>query len=272
MSDSKYADEKKEDGSRPVAYISSTGGCILECSEEFAALIGQPAQRLVGSDLPSLCKFENTEFLLEAAYQLDYLKDVWKAAIRTNDEPNEYEVVVRKSTKKIRGDSALEATIVPYNAHRRDSLRRSLNAADQKAILEEFKDADVKGNQEPCRVLVVDDSPTALKMMAHIVTRLGHQVTTATNGEDALEHLTNETYDIVIMDINMPRMNGLEASHKFREIERKKRGQHQKIIALSGDISTTLFTEVSNAGFDAFIPKPLTEERFLDVLRMPCKK
>lgn len=127
------------------------------------------------------------------------------------------------------------------------------------------------------KVLIVEDSPTSLKLMSRMISRLGHHVSTATNGKDALELLKQESYDIVLMDINMPLMNGLQASHEFRKLEQQNRASgkpYQKIIAMSGDISNTLFTEVTNAGFDAFIPKPLTEERFHEVLHMPsngCK-
>lgn len=262
----------------PLAYISSSGGRILECNSEFARMVGSSLRAVTGSDLASYCKFADAEQLLEAAYQLDNISDTWKAMVKAVDDGNEYEVIVRKCSHRIRSQPVLEATISIYHPHRRDSIRRSVNLSEHKEDSKEAKDCGEgkDSKEEQCdrgskKVLVVDDSPTALKIMAHIVTRTGHQVTTAANGVDALAHLREEDYDIVLMDINMPMMNGLQASHELRKMERVG-GKHQKIIAMSGDISSTLFTEVSNAGFDAFIPKPLTEESFLEVLNMRCRK
>jgi CheY-like chemotaxis protein len=85
------------------------------------------------------------------------------------------------------------------------------------------------------------------------------------------------------MDINMPKMNGLEASNEFRKIESSNRkaafsrGDYTinpplKLFAISGDISSTILCEVMNAGFDGFVPKPLREESFLELLRTVEKK
>lgn len=254
----------------PTAYVASTGGKILECNEEFCRLVGLPEKSVLGSELPSLCKIDDYEQLMEATYKLDHIASgTWKAPIKTIDEDNDYEVVVSQCPKKIKGHSVLQACITVFHPHRRDSMRKSVNLSEHKDYKEE---KDYKDGLRVHKVLVVDDSPTALKLMAHLITRMGHQVETAMNGVDALEHIAKEPFDIVLMDINMPMMNGLQASHELRKMEQRHRGEHQKIIAMSGDISTTLFTEVSNAGFDAFIPKPLTEESFLEVLNMKVNR
>lgn len=232
---------------------------------------------MIGTDLTSLCNFSDPQALLEAAYNLDQLGspksgiEEWKGSLKSSFIEEEYWMIVRRSGHKVKGRPTLEAvaSVDPFLplSKRRESRRRSSELLEHK--LEDF--AHTAGAQ---RVLVVEDSPTALKLMDRMITRLGHTVSTATNGVDALEMLKKDTFDIVLMDINMPLMNGLEASHEFRKIERQNRASgkpYQKIIAMSGDISNTLFHEVTNAGFDAFIPKPLTEERFYEVLRMPSQ-
>lgn len=263
--------------SQPVAYVS-LGGQIVECNAEFATLFGYSPSEMRGIDLTSLARFDSPAAVLEAAYKLDQLGssndgENWQAPLKSTHVEDSYLLVARKYRKKLNGRDVLEvkASIVEENAasNRRESIRRSTEA---KRELEEAASTRSLGVQ---RVLVVEDSPTSLKLMARMISRLGHEVMTATNGIDALNLLRVESFDIVLMDINMPLMNGLEASHEFRQLERKHREQsgkkYQKIIAMSGDISNTLFHEVTNAGFDAFIPKPLTEERFHEVLRMPTE-
>ncbi len=103
------------------------------------------------------------------------------------------------------------------------------------------------------------------------------------DGAEALALLKRNSFDMVLMDINMPTMNGLEASHEFRKIEKLTRNAafakgdvnfkpHLKLIAISGEISPTIFYEVMNAGFDGFIPKPLTEESFIELLQVNSPK
>jgi len=270
------AEGKDDFGDGPLAYVSLSGQ-IVECNREFANLFGVQSNELRGVDLTSLAKFDNPALVLEAAYKLDQLgsdvdeADRWRAVLKSSHVDDEYWLIAKRSNQRINGRSMLEVTASinvssPSGKQKRESIRRSTMITEAK--LEEITSTSF-GVQ---RVLVVEDSPTALKLMARMVTRLGHEVMTAINGVDALELLRKETFDIVLMDINMPMMNGLEASHEFRKLERQNRASgkpYQKIIAMSGDISNTLFHEVTNAGFDAFIPKPLTEERFYEVLRMP---
>jgi CheY-like chemotaxis protein len=269
--------EKTSEITEPVAFVSLSGQ-IIECSETFASLFGQTPPAMKGVELTSLAEFSSPADMLEAAYKLDHLDNsensLWREKLKSSATPDSYYVEARKSTRKINGKYILEARAVavlsPETSFcRRESLRQSARIVESK--IEEIS-SNHYGVQ---RVLVVEDSPTALKLMSRMITRLGHEVMTATNGVDALQLLQTDHFDIVLMDINMPQMNGLEASHAFRQIEQRNRASgrpYQKIIAMSGDISNTLFHEVTNAGFDAFIPKPLTEERFYEVLRIPIDK
>jgi CheY-like chemotaxis protein len=241
-------------------------------------LFGKAPQELRSVELTSLARFDNPSAILEAAFELDQLAasvngEAWRAPLKSSHVDEEYVLIARKYRKKLNGSDVIEVKASPVvdaavTMQRRESMRKSREAKRER---EELPASSSVGIQ---RVLLVEDSPTSLKLMARMIQRLGHEVMTATNGVDALGLLQNESFDIVLMDINMPLMNGLEASHEFRKLEKKNRASgrpYQKIIAMSGDISSTLFTEVTNAGFDAFIPKPLTEERFYEVLRLPCE-
>lgn len=265
------------DSSSPAAYVSLRGQ-ILECNAEFSSLFAKAPHELRGVELTSLARFDNPSAMLEAAYELDQLAsnnngETWRAPVKSDHLDEEYVLIARKYRRKLNGADVIEVKASPrvdaaVTMQRRESMRKSTEAKRER---EELPVSSAVGVQ---RVLVVEDSPTSLKLMSRMIQRLGHEVMTATNGIDALDLLQNENFDIVLMDINMPLMNGLEASHEFRKLEKKNRASgrpYQKIIAMSGDISNTLFTEVTNAGFDAFIPKPLTEERFYEVLRLPCE-
>ncbi len=105
-------------------------------------------------------------------------------------------------------------------------------------------------------VLLVDDDYYCLRINAALLEKLGHRVITATNGKEALEEWQRQPFDLIMMDIQMPAMDGLEALRRIREIE-KEQGGHIPVIvqtayAMPGDRPSLL-----RQGFDGYISKPL---------------
>jgi len=84
----------------------------------------------------------------------------------------------------------------------------------------------------------------------------GYRITTVSNGEEAIQALESSTFDLILMDINMPGMSGFEAAKIIRKMESMK-GQHTPIIALSGMVMSNSYEKFSDSGMDTFIPKPL---------------
>ena len=259
----------------PKAFASVQGN-IIGYNEPFSRMCGNRNLEASGVSLTTLAKFNTTTGMLESAYNLDQLnsdgKGVWRAALDSKMS-DDYEIVATTTTMKINGKPCLEVTIQevpPTRSPRPISVRRT--AAEEKTADNNMHEAFREAAFATHRVLIVDDSSASLKLMERLVSSLGHEVRTAVNGLDALEKLRNHTFDVVLMDINMPLMNGLEASYEFRRIEKEQNSHdggrpHQKIVAMSSDIGVSLFYECTNAGFDAFVPKPLTKERFHEVLR-----
>ena len=102
-------------------------------------------------------------------------------------------------------------------------------------------------------ILLVDDNKSGLGARKAILEELGHRVTTATGGEDALEHFSKAKFDLVVTDHRMARMNGVE-------LIRRIRATHPDIpvIMLSGYVEALGLTE-SNTGADMVLPKNSTE-------------
>ena len=108
------------------------------------------------------------------------------------------------------------------------------------------------------RVLLADDSLTQQKLTSKLLTRQGHAVTIASNGEEAVQALEAEDFDLVLMDVEMPVMDGLAATSAIRQRE-SKHGGHTAIVAVT---SSSDPEECLAAGMDAYIAKPLRTDAF----------
>ena len=72
-----------------------------------------------------------------------------------------------------------------------------------------------------CKILVVDDEPEFCRLLASVLTEMGHEVSTASGGRQGLAKIRKNPPDILFLDIKMPRMNGLECLRRLRKSKRK---------------------------------------------------
>jgi CheY-like chemotaxis protein len=84
----------------------------------------------------------------------------------------------------------------------------------------------------PLSVLIAEDTPANQKVVTTVLKKRGHSVTVADNGREAVEHFKKEPFDVVLMDVQMPILNGYQATAAIREFERK-RGTATPIIAMT---------------------------------------
>jgi CheY-like chemotaxis protein len=119
-------------------------------------------------------------------------------------------------------------------------------------------------SDRPQSVLVVDDHPVNLEFAAEALRRLGHMVATAANGEEALRLLQARSFDVALVDVQMPGMDGFEVVTRLRAVER---GRHTRVIALTGYTDAEDRQRCIAAGMDGVVTKPLTQNRLAAVLR-----
>ena len=103
------------------------------------------------------------------------------------------------------------------------------------------------------RILIVDDDPLMVHLLQRTISRLGHQVTAATNGCEALRLMRHDTYRMVVSDWEMPEMDGLELC---REIRRRDIGGYVYFILLTVRSGTKSIVDGLKAGADEFVTKP----------------
>jgi CheY-like chemotaxis protein/HPt (histidine-containing phosphotransfer) domain-containing protein len=109
-------------------------------------------------------------------------------------------------------------------------------------------------SSDQLRVLVVDDDELNQRMMRLILTREGHHVHIACDGIDALQKVRDHEFDIILMDLQMPVMDGVETSRKIREHE--DGGKNAYIVALTASYLPEKGQELFEAGIDNYIAKP----------------
>lgn len=117
------------------------------------------------------------------------------------------------------------------------------------------------------RILAVDDSKTMRDMLNYTLVEGGHDVTLATDGYDALSKLKENSVDIIITDINMPGMNGIELIKKVR-IDPSYRST--PILILTTEAGKDLKQEGRSAGATGWVVKPFAPEKFLKVITKVC--
>ncbi|NJC88436.1 MAG: PAS domain S-box protein [Desulfuromonas sp.] len=118
----------------------------------------------------------------------------------------------------------------------------------------------------PLQVLLVEDHEISQYFFAEVLKRCGHHVELAANGAEALGKLQCRSYDLVLMDVQMPVMDGLEAIGKIREME-KAGGGHLPVIALTAHAMEKDRIEVLGKGFDGYVSKPMKINELLDEVK-----
>lgn len=121
-------------------------------------------------------------------------------------------------------------------------------------------DENVLGRQLPLDVLLVEDNPVNQKVALRFLDRLGYRADAVGNGLEALNTLQSRTYHLILMDLQMPEMDGFEAA---RQIRRRVPAEHQpKIIALTANALHGDREQCLSAGMDDYITKPV---KLLDI-------
>jgi CheY-like chemotaxis protein len=115
------------------------------------------------------------------------------------------------------------------------------------------------------KILIVDDIFTNRLLLEELLKTLGHESAQAENGMEAINLLQADHFDLVLMDIEMPVMNGLETSEYIRNnFPTPKNGI--KIIALTAHNPSLFFSDFSDAGFDAILTKPYSLIKLTDLI------
>ncbi len=121
----------------------------------------------------------------------------------------------------------------------------------------------------PLKILIVEDNPVNLRVVTLLVERLGMRPRGVTGGREALEILSAESFDVILMDMQMPEMDGLEVTRQIRA--RLPRSRVPCIIALTANATVEDRRKCLEAGMDDFLTKPIKSDQLAAALRQAAK-
>jgi len=119
------------------------------------------------------------------------------------------------------------------------------------------------GKRHPLRILLAEDNQVNQKLALRILEQMGYRADIASNGLEAIESVERQTYDVILMDVQMPEMDGLEAT---RQIVAKWPQKHPRIIGLTANALEGDREQCLAAGMDDYISKPIHIEELVDAL------
>jgi len=160
----------------------------------------------------------------------------------------------------------------PHRRHLRESLRGCLctGAVDQTSIRKATLDAAARAPIDQNQLLAdrlclaADDHPINLQLITHLLEDMGAHVLQAEDGEKALQMVKEHQFDMVFLDVHMPRMSGLEAAKNIKALDS---GRSIPIVALTADAAEKNQREIARAGIHRFLIKPVNEEELRSVVR-----
>jgi CheY-like chemotaxis protein len=128
--------------------------------------------------------------------------------------------------------------------------------------MDSIPERDVERSQ-PAQILVVEDNDVAQKVVRHMLTRGGYECVCVSSAPDAIETAKNRQFDLVLMDLQMPGISGIDASDALRELPAYR---NTPIVAFTANSSDEFRSLCAEHGMQGFIAKPVQSHELLSVL------
>jgi signal transduction histidine kinase/ActR/RegA family two-component response regulator len=170
--------------------------------------------------------------------------------------------ISRSLIRMMGGDIAVESAA---GAGSTFSFEIELPTADQPESMQRLP---LAGSSQALRVLMAEDNPINQLVQRRMITQLGHSCRVVNNGAEAIAAAGEDDYDVVVLDLQMPGVGGLEAAHGIRQL------RHQPwLVILTADVTADTRQECERARIDDFLTKPVTLECLSGALaRVPAAR
>ena len=116
------------------------------------------------------------------------------------------------------------------------------------------------------KVLIAEDSSVIQNLTKRILQMQDYQIFSAKNGKQVLKMLETDFFDIILMDINTPQMDGMECAKNIRALTDEKKSKIP-IVAITGNAKNYSMEDFNNAGINEYLQKPLNFDNLVDLVR-----
>lgn len=116
------------------------------------------------------------------------------------------------------------------------------------------------------KVLIAEDSSVIQNLTRKILQFQDFEISSARNGNEVLKALKKEKYDVILMDITMPKMDGMQCTKEIRAMDDAEKAK-TPIIAITGNAPNYSVEDFKNAGIDEVVPKPLDFDKLVSIVR-----
>lgn len=116
------------------------------------------------------------------------------------------------------------------------------------------------------KVLIAEDSSVIQNLTKKILEIQNYSISSAKNGKQALEMVEKEDFDLILMDINMPAMDGIECAKEIRALKDEKKSS-LPIIAITGNARNYTIEDFNKAGINEFVSKPLNFDELVSMVK-----
>ncbi len=211
---------------------------------------------LIDSDMPEADGFSFAEWI-RGQKKLDCKTILMITSLRDRRQMDMQDLNISSSiTKPVRPSDLLDAIIRVVVQHGTSQEKEAL-------ALKSVQDQQM----QPLKILVAEDTPFNQKFITRLLGRWGHTTIIVGDGRKAVAAISEDRYDLILMDVQMPEMDGFEATAIIRELEKQK-GAHTPIIAMTAHAMKGDRERCLEAGMDDYVPKPISSEALLNAIRM----
>lgn len=116
------------------------------------------------------------------------------------------------------------------------------------------------------KILIAEDSSVIQNIAGKVLKFQNYDITSAKNGEQVLKKLDKEMFDVILMDINMPKMDGMECSRRIRALANGEKSEIP-IIAITGNANNYSMEDFKEVGINEYIPKPIDFDKLVQTVR-----
>lgn len=170
----------------------------------------------------------------------------------------------QKLARLLGGDIYIEKTIENqgsvFVAYFKDESSYLLKESESKKKELKPNENHIEAFQQPRKVLVVDDSPDNRLLISHVLKTNLFQVTLAKDGYEGLDYVSKNDFDLILLDLHMPGIDGFETARRLREV-----GYLNPIVALTADAMSGVKEKCIQSGFNNYLTKPINKNKLLEV-------